>query len=58
METPRLVPPFKTYREYFAKEETNPFMDNLAAVMTPYALDPANATAAHEPDALSRQVYS
>ena len=58
METPGLVTPFKTYREYFAKEETNPFTDNFAAVMAPYALDPANAAAAHEPDALSRQVYS
>ena len=26
--------------------------------MAPYALDPANAAAAHEPAALSRQVYS
>ena len=26
--------------------------------MAPYALDPANAAAAHEPAALARQVYS
>ena len=58
MATPGLVPPFKTYREYFASEETNPFRDNFAAVMPPYAIDPANAAAAHEPAALSRQVYS
>ena len=56
--TPGLVPPFRTYREYFASEETNPFTDNFAAVMAPYALDPANAAAAHEPSALARQVYS
>ena len=43
MVTPGLVPPFKTYQEYFASEETNPFTDNFAAVMAPYALDPANA---------------
>ena len=32
--------------------------DNFAAVMAPYAIDPANATAAHKPATLSRQVYS
>ena len=58
MVTPGLVPPFKTYREYFASKETNPFTDNFAAVMASYALYPANAMAAHEPAALSRQVYS
>ena len=58
MVTPGLVPPFKTYREYFASEETNLFTDNFAAVMAPYALYPANATAAHEPAALAQQVYS
>ena len=58
MATPGLVPLFKTYREYFASEETNPFTDNFAAVMAPYAIDPANAAAAHEPATLSRQVYS
>ena len=58
MVTPGLVPPFKTYREYFASEETNPFTDNFAAVMDPYALDPTKTVAAHEPAALSRQVYS
>ena len=57
MVTPGLVPLFKTYREYFASEETNLFTDNFAAVMAPYALDPANAAAAHEPAALARQVY-
>ena len=51
------MPPFKTYREYFASKETNLFTDNFAAIMAPYALDPANAAAAHEPAALSRQVY-
>ena len=58
MVTPGLVPPFKTYPGYFASEETNPFTDNFAAVMAPYALDPTNAAAAHEPAALARQVYS
>ena len=58
MVTPGLVPPFKTYREYFASEETNLFTENVATVMAPYALDPANAAAAHEPVALARQVYS
>ena len=58
MLTPGLVPPFRTYREYFASEETNPFTDNFAAVMVPYTLDPANAVAAHETAAFSRQVYS
>ena len=53
MATPRLVPSFKTYREYFASEKTNLFMDNFAAVMVPYALYPANAAAAHKPAALS-----
>ena len=53
-----MVPPFRTYQEYFASEETNPFTDNFAAVMAPYALDPANAAAAHKPAALSQQVYS
>ena len=58
MVTPGLVPPFKTYREYFASKETNPFTDNFAAVMAPYTLDPANAAATHEPAALARKVYS
>ena len=58
MVTPGLVPLFKTYWEYFASEETNPFTDNFAAVMAPYALDPANAAAAHKPSKLARQVYS
>ena len=58
MVTPGMVPPFKTYREYFSREESNPFTDNFAAVMTPYALDPANAAATHEPAALARQVFS
>ena len=58
MVTSGLVPPFKTFREYFASEEMNLFTDNFAAVMAPYALDPANAAAAHEPAALDRQVYS
>ena len=58
MATPGLVPPFKTYREYFASEETNLFTNNFAAVMAPYALDPTNAAATHEPAELSRQVYS
>ena len=49
MVAPGLVPLFKTYQEYFSSEETNPFTDNFAAVMAPYALDPANAAAAHEP---------
>ena len=53
MVTPGLVPPIKTYREYFASKETNPFTGNFAAVMAPYALDPANAAAAHEPAALA-----
>ena len=57
MVTSGLVPPFRTYREYFASEEANPFTDNFAAVMAPYALDPANPAAAHEPDALARKVY-
>ena len=58
MVTPGLVHPFKTYQEYFASKETNLFTDNFAAVVAPYALDPANAAAAHEPAALARQVYS
>ena len=58
MATPGLVPPFNTYQEYFASEETNPFTDNFTAVMAPYALDPVNAATAHKPAALSRQVYS
>ena len=58
MVTPGLVPPFRTYREYFASEETNPFTDNFAVVMAPYSLDPDNAAAAHEPAALACQVYS
>ena len=57
MVTPGLMPLVKTYREYFASEETNPFTDNFAAVMAPYALDPANAAATHEPAALARQAY-
>ena len=56
MVTPGPVPPFKTYQEYFASKDTNPFTDNFAAVMAPYALDPANAAAAHEPAALARQL--
>ena len=58
MATPGLVPPFKTYPQYFASEEMNPFRENFAAVMAPYAIDPANAAAAHKPAALYRQVYS
>ena len=58
MVTPGLVPPLRTYWEYFASEEINPFTDNFAAVMAPYSLDPAKAAAAHKPAALSRQVYS
>ena len=58
MVTPGLVPPFKTYREYFASEETKPFTDNFVAVMAPYALDPANTAAAHKPAALAWKVYS
>ena len=54
MATPGLVPQFKTYRECFASDETNLFTDNFVAVMAPYALDPVNAAAAHEPAALSR----
>ena len=53
MVTPGLVPPFRTYREYFASEETNPFTEKFAAVMAPYALDPANTMAAHEPAVLA-----
>ena len=56
MVTPGLMPPFKTYREYFASEETNPFTENFVAVMVTYALDSANTAAAHEPAALARQV--
>ena len=58
MATPGLVPLFKTYGEYFANEETNPFTDNFSAVMDPYALDPANSAATHKPAALSRNFYS
>ena len=58
MVTPGLVPPFRTYREYCVNKETNLFTDNFVAVMAPYALDPANAAAAHEPATLARQVYS
>ena len=58
MVTPGLVPPLTTYQEYFASKETNLFTDNFAAIMAPYALDPANAAAAHKPAALSWQVYS
>ena len=35
MVTLGLVPPFRTYREYFVSEEMNPFTDNFAAVMSP-----------------------
>ena len=56
--TPGLVPPFRTYRENFASKDTNPFTDNFAAFMAPYALDPANAAASNEPAALARKVYS
>ena len=58
MVTPGLVPSFKTYREYFASEKTNPFTEKFAAVIALYALDPTNAAATHEPDVLARQVYS
>ena len=58
MTTPGLVPLFKTYQDYFARKETNPFRYNFADVMAPYAIDPANAAAAHKPAALSWQVYS
>ena len=58
MVTPGRVPPFRTYRDYFSSEETNPFTDNFAVFMAPYALDTANAAVAHEPAALARQVYS
>ena len=58
MAKPGLVPLFKTYRDYFASKETNEFTENFAAVMAPYALDPANVAAAHKPAALSRKIYS
>ena len=58
MVTPGLVPLFRTYWEYFVSEETNPFTENFAAVISPYALDPSNAVAAHKPAVLSQQVYS
>ena len=57
MATPEVVPLFKTYWEYFASTETNLFTENFAAIMAPYALDPANSAAAHEPTTLFRQVY-
>ena len=58
MVTPGLVPLFRTYWEYFVSVETNPFTENFAAVISPYALDPSNAAAAHKPAVLSQQVYS
>ena len=58
MATHGMVPPFKTYLEYFASEETNPFTDNFAAFMAPYDIDPDNAAAAHEHATLYWQVYS
>ena len=39
---PDLVPPLAAYREYFAREETNPFTNGYAAVLAPYAIDPTN----------------
>ena len=56
MATPVMVPLIKTYREYFASTETNPFTDKFAAIMAPYAIYPTNAGDAVEPTALYMQV--
>ena len=55
---PDLVPPLAAYREYFAREETNPFTNGYAAVLAPYAIDPTNANAAPTPAIIFRQIYA
>ena len=55
---PDLVPPLTTYREYYARDKTNPFTDDYAAVLSPYAINPTNTGAATEPRLIALQIYA
>ena len=53
-----MVPPLTTYREYFARDETNPFTDDYVSILSPYAVNPTNTTASPEPRQISWQLYA
>ena len=55
--TQNLVPPTISYRDYFARVDTNTFHRRYAAVLAPYAINPAVAATAI-PARVARLIYA
>ena len=55
---PRIVPLGGTYQDYLSRSNTNTFCGRYAAILMPYAIDPAASAADSVPDDVVRLIHA